>query len=81
MFSYLHTVIVLISHNDSSLTVTCNPCWTIKLTRPGTQRAKLMVEGTTRLEYLKREGTKTLINVATLKHLLCVNYCRERERD
>lgn len=53
--SYLHTVIVLISHNDSSLTVTCNPCWTIKLTGPGTQRAKLMVESTARLEYLERE--------------------------
>lgn len=60
-FSYLHTVIVLISHNDSSLTVTRNSGWTIKLTRPRTQRAKLMVEGTTRLEYLEREGTKTLL--------------------
>lgn len=61
-FSYLHTVIVLISHNDSSLAITCNPCWTIKLTRPGTQRAKLMVEGTARLEYLQREETRTLVS-------------------
>lgn len=53
--SYLHTVIVLISHNDSSLTVTCNPCWTIELTGPGTQRAKLVVESTARLEYLEGE--------------------------
>lgn len=55
-FSYLYTVIVLISHNDSSLTVTCYPSWTIKLTGPRTQRPKLMVEGTTGLEYLEREG-------------------------
>lgn len=50
--SYLHTVIVLISHNDTSLTVTRHTRWTIKLTGPRTQRAKLMVESAARLEYL-----------------------------
>lgn len=53
--SYLHTVIVLVSHDDSSLAVTRHPCWTIKLTGPGAQRAELVVEGAARLEYLQRE--------------------------
>ena len=72
--SYLHTVIVFISHNDSSLTVTCNPRWTIKLTRPRTQRAKLMVEGTARLEYLERAAPNTLLIDSTLMfQQLCTN--------
>lgn len=50
--SYLHTVIVLISHNDSSLTVTGNPGWSIELTGPRPQRAELMVEGTARFKDL-----------------------------
>lgn len=56
-------MIVLISHNDSSLTVTCHPGWTIKLTRPGTQRAKFMVEGTAGLEYL--EGKNVIYSLCT----------------
>lgn len=63
MCSYLHTVIVLISHDDSSLAVTCHPCWTIKLTGPGPEGAELVVESTARLEYLRREEkAKTLFH-------------------
>lgn len=58
--SYLHTVIVLISHDDSSLTVARNPRRTIELTGPGAQRAKLVVESAARLEYL--EGGRDLLS-------------------
>lgn len=62
--SYLHTVIVLISHDDSSLAVACHPCWTIKLTGPRTQGAELVVESTARFENLK-EGRKKDEDVIT----------------
>lgn len=60
VFSYLHTVIVFVSHNDSSLTVTGHPGWTIELARSRAKRAKLMVEGTARLEDLENGGVKRL---------------------
>lgn len=66
MGSYLHTVIVLISHYDSSLAVTCHPCWTIKLTGPGTQGTELVVESTTRLEYLRRDEKSYDISLTRL---------------
>lgn len=50
---YLHAVIVLIGHNHPPLAVARYAGGAVKLTGPGPQRAKLMVEGTARLEYLR----------------------------
>lgn len=70
--SYLHTVIVFVGHDDPSLTVAGNPGRAIELTRPGAQRAELMVEGTARLEYLWR---KTLFHCLVFNNLTlgCLN--------
>lgn len=70
---YLHSVIVLICHNDSSLAVASDPSRTIELTRPRTQRAKLMVEGTTRLEYLEMVRQNVSILTCSCYIYTCIN--------
>lgn len=61
---YLHAVIVLIGHNDPPLAVARNAGRPVELTRPGAQRAELVVEGTARFEDLGG-GRECQVNIST----------------
>ena len=49
---HLHTVVVFVRYDDLLLAVARHARWTIKLTGARAQGAKLVVEGTARLEDL-----------------------------